>query len=165
MKQLLFIAALLFGCVAAQAQSLTIKNNTGGDMYFKVHTAQNNTCTLLTEYLDFMVPAYTGVLVDLTDPANWNGGMIPTSFDLLYAEASRNPACPGTAPWSALSGTCGANNMYYDVVTVGNSTTCLYIAQACAEMSVTGTCGGFVAGDVADVTYTTVGVDVTIDIN
>lgn len=165
MKKLLFGLAIIMCCYAANAQSLTINNNVMGDTYFRVYTATPTTCTLLTEYVEVMVPAFNSVFVDLTDPTNWNGGNIPTAFDLLYAEASRDPLCPGTAGWGALAGSCGYGNSYFDQVTVGN-TGCFYSGQDCIEISTTvSSCGGYAAGDVVGVIYTVSGVDVTIDVN
>ena len=165
MKQFLFGIAIIMSCYAANAQSLTLNNKVWGDVYFKVHTATPTTCTALTEYVYVMVPPNTSVFVDLTDPANWNMGNIPTSFDLLYAEVSRDPACPGSAGWGAFAGTCGSgSNMYFDMVQIGNPG-CSYSPQYCIEMSMSvPNCNGFAAGDVMEALYTTAGTAVTIDV-
>jgi hypothetical protein len=62
-----------------------------------------------------------------------------------------------------MAGACGYGNSYFDQVTVGNGG-CSYQAQDCIEMSLTGNCWGFSAGDVVGVQYNTSGSNVTIDI-
>lgn len=165
MKKLFSCIAILLCCFAAKAQSLLINNNVQGDVYFNVYTASPTTCAQLAEYVQVMVPAYTtGVLVDLTDPTNWNGGLIPASFDLMYAEVFRDASCPGSSGWGWFVGPCTYGNSYWDVVTVGN-TVCGYSPQDCIEVSISGSgCNGFSAGDVVGVQYTAAGVNVTIDI-
>jgi hypothetical protein len=164
MKKLLSCVAIVLSCYTIQAQSLTINNNVQGDVYFNVYTVSPSTCTALPEYVQVIVPAYTAVFVDLTDPLNWFMGTIPSSFDLSYAEVSRDPSCPGTSGWGAFVGPCTYGNSYWDVVTVGN-TTCGYPPQDCIEVSISGSgCNGFSAGDVVGVQYSTAGTNVTIDI-
>lgn len=167
MKKLLFGLAIIMSCYAASAQSLTVNNNVWGDVYIRVYTAGPGNCTpLFSEYVDIMIPANTvGVFVDLSDPANWNMGMIPTAFDLVYADVSRDLSCPGTMPVGTFSGPCSYGSAYFDQVTVGNSGSCSYSPQDCVEISlVSGTCGGFTAGDVVGVIYSVSGTAVTIDV-
>lgn len=167
MKKLFFGLAIIMSCYAASAQSLTVNNYVGGDVYIQVHTAAPGNCTpLFTEFVNIMIPANTvGVMVDLSDPTNWDLGMIPTAFDLVYADVSRDLSCPGTMPVGAFSGPCSYGNAYFDQVTVGNNGSCLYSPQDCIEISlVSGTCGGFTAGNIVGVIYSISGTAVTIDI-
>lgn len=165
MKKLLFGLAIILSCYAAKAQSLTVNNMTNGDLYFTVITLQPSMCNVLPEYMVFMVPANTpGFVVNLTNPANWNGGSIPTSFDIGFAAVSRDPSCAGPASWGSVSSTlCSVGTTHYNVVKVGTSS-CGYPTSDCIEMSLSApNCSGFNNSDLVSVQYTAVGTAVTYD--
>lgn len=167
MKKLLSCVAILLSCYALQAQTLTLNNNVQGDVYFKVYAVPNSTCGPAIDYVDVMVPAYTtGMVVNLSIPSSWSSATVPVAgtYELAYALVSRDPACPGSYGWGALAGGCGTGNMYYDEVLVGDGG-CSFSTMDCLVSTHTpSSCSGFACGDVVGIQFTTVALNVTIDI-
>ncbi len=166
MKTILIIMAL---CCAtcAHAQTLTINNNSWGDIYATAYAhVPGCSGTYVDQVVPVLVTAGTSITVGLTTASSWMSSTVPTGpYDLVYGEVYRDPTCPGTFGWGAYVQPCGAFSEFYDFVTVGDAA-CFYDGQACLTVTVsTPSCNGFSAGDTFPVVFTPAGSSATIDAN
>jgi hypothetical protein len=166
MKKLLSCVAIVLSCYTIQAQTLTVNNTSSGDVYLKVFAVPSTCSPTVLDYVDIMVPAGQTGGINLGIPSNWNSGAPPAgSYELEFAYVSRDPSCTGSFGWGAPAGTCtGGVSMYYDEVLVGD-VACSYSGIYCLEATFAGAfCGGFQSGDVVNVSFNTLSLNVTIDI-
>jgi hypothetical protein len=86
-------------------------------------------------------------------------------YDIVYVEVSRISSCPGTVGWGVLSGTCGAWNVYYDAITLGDNT-CGFSQDGCIAVTLSGgtSCFGFNHGDAISVNFLPGGSSPTITV-